>query len=381
MKIGFDAKRLFNNFTGLGNYSRFVVQALLEYQRNETLILFSPNTERRDHPDVRSIATAPQVEVVTPPPIYRWTKTTSLWRSFGIGSSESASRLDVFHGLSQELPSGLPSRVRKVVTIHDLIFIRFPELYSRIDARIYRHKAARACDHADVVVAISEQTKQDVISFLDTPESKIKVVYQGTHPQFMSRVSTDDIEGVRSKWKLPERYVLTVGTIEPRKNMLQAVRAIARLSADIRPALVIVGRQTAYKHTVVTEAKALGISGNIIFLHTVPFADLPAIYQGASLFLYPSLFEGFGIPIVEALQSRVPVVTSTGSCFSEAGGPHSLYADPADSEDMASKITKALTDDELRKTMTHQGTEYVKQFAPEKIADDLMRVYRGDFMP
>jgi len=375
VEIGFDAKRLFNNFTGLGNYSRFVVQALLEFERNENLILFSPKTAKRDHPDVKPIATAPQVQIVTPPAIYRWTKTTSLWRSFGIGGSKEASQLDVFHGLSQELPSGLPSRVKKVVTVHDLIFLRFPELYSRIDARIYTHKVAKACKDADVVVAISQQTARDVMSFLGTAESKISVIYQGTHPQFTTSVTREQIVSTRKKWKLPEDYVLTVGTVEPRKNMVTAVRALAKMLPDVRPALVIVGRETAYKQTVAKEAETLGVSDQVIFLHNVPFADLPSLYQGATLFVYPSLFEGFGIPIVEALQSGVPVVTSTGSCFSEAGGSGALYADPADADELASKMQDVLTQPSLRTRMINEGKEHVRKFTPQMIAADLMKVY------
>ncbi|HTF21139.1 MAG TPA: glycosyltransferase family 1 protein [Chryseolinea sp.] len=376
MKIGFDAKRLFNNFTGLGNYSRFVVQALLEFETNESMVLYSPSTAKKDHPDIKPIATAPQVEVVTPPDIYRWTKTTSLWRSFGIGRERSAQHLDVFHGLSQELPSGLPARVRKVVTVHDLIFLRFPALYSRIDARIYTHKVAKACREADVVVAISEQTARDVMTYLGTPKSKIEVVYQGAHPQFNVRVRGDAIDAVRKMYGLPAKYLLTVGTIEPRKNMLAAVQAMAKLPESLRIPLVIVGRETAYKHTVAREAEKLNVTSHVRFLHAVSFADLPALYQGAALFVYPSLFEGFGIPIVESLLSGVPVVTSTGSCFSEAGGPAALYADSNDTDALARQMACALADEPLRKKMIETGHEYVKRFSAKEIATALMRIYQ-----
>ena len=375
MKIGFDAKRLFNNFTGLGNYSRFVVQALLELPDEDDLVLYSPKTATGNHPDIRPIVAAPHVEVVTPSPLYRWTGTTSLWRSFGIGRTPGAAALDVFHGLSQELPSGLPRHVKKVVTVHDLIFMRFPALYSRIDARIYTHKVASACRDADVVVAISQQTAQDVMTFLGTPESRIRVIYQGTHPQFTVRMRPGTIASVTAKWNLPSAYMLTVGTVEPRKNMLAAVQAMAKLPKQYRLPLVIVGRETAYKHTVAEAARSLGVSGDVIFLHGVPFGDLPSLYQGASLFVYPSLFEGFGIPVVEALQSAVPVLTSTGSCFSEAGGPAALYADPASPDDIASGMLRILSDESLRAKMTDTGSEYVKRFTPAVIARELKQLY------
>jgi glycosyltransferase involved in cell wall biosynthesis len=359
----------------LGNYSRFVVQALLEFNKDESLILYSPKAERRDHPDIKPIVAAPQIEVVTPPSFYRWTKTTSLWRSFGIGGERSAQDLDVFHGLSQELPSGLPSRVKKVVTVHDLIFLRFPELYSRIDAYIYTKKVAKACAAADVVIAISEQTADDIRKFLGTPASKIRVVYQGAHQQFRTPVDASVIETVRSKYGLPASYILNVGTVEPRKNMVAAVQALAHLPEAERLPLVIVGRETAYKHTVVSEAEKLGLSSLVKFLHSVSFADLPALYRRARLFVYPSLFEGFGIPIVEALLSGTPVVTSTGSCFSEAGGGAALYADPHDPAGLSAQMSRVLGDGTLRKQMVEEGYEYVNKFSAREIARALMKIY------
>lgn len=376
MKIGFDAKRLFNNFTGLGNYSRFVVQSLLEFEKNESLVLYSPKAKKLDHPDIRPIATASQVEVITPSGMYRWPVMTSLWRSFGIGGEHSARSLDVFHGLSQELPSGLPARVKKVVTVHDLIFLRFPDLYSRIDARIYTYKVKKACADADVVICISQQTAQDVMAFLNTPAEKIEIIYQGTHPQFVAQEPMARRAEVTKRWGLPPAYILTVGTVEPRKNLLSAVKALAHLPKEVRLPLVVIGRETAYKDTVVEEAARLDVFDDIIFLHRVPFSDLPAIYQSSSLFLYPSLFEGFGIPILEALQSHVPVISSTGSCFMEAGGTHSLYADPSNAEELAAHIIRVLTDSELRQTMIREGQTHAERFSPVKIANALMNVYR-----
>jgi glycosyltransferase involved in cell wall biosynthesis len=228
-----------------------------------------------------------------------------------------------------------------------------------------------------VVVCISQQTAQDVMSFLGTPEEKIKVIYQGTHPQFTWQVLPASKTAVQSKWKLPAAYILSVGTVEPRKNMMAAVQALAMLPKERRLPLVIVGRETAYKDTVAEHARSLGILSEIIFLHNVSFSDLPALYQGSSLFLYPSLFEGFGIPIVEALQSGVPVISSTGSCFSEAGGPHSLYADPANPAELASQMLHVLSDPALRNTMIEKGKRYAERFTPRQIASDLMEVYRG----
>lgn len=376
MKIGFDAKRLFNNFTGLGNYSRFVVQALLEFEKSTSLVLYTPGVKSADIAEIHRITAAPNVSVIFPPAFYQKTRTTSWWRTFGIARERSTASLDVFHGLSQELPSGLPGGVKKVVTVHDLIFLRFPGLYSFIDRRIYAQKVKKACATADTVVCISQQTAQDVMAFLGTPERKITVIYQDAHPQFSSGVADTVIQEVKSRWNLPSAYMLTVGTVEPRKNQLAAIEAIGRLPPSLRLPLVIVGRETAHKQILLDAARKLGVLNDVIFLHHVPFADLPALYQGSTLFVYPSLFEGFGIPIVEALHGGVPVITSTGSCFSEAGGGYSLYADPSQPDQLAAHMANVLTDRELRNQMVKKGLEHVEMFAPGRIARQLGDVYR-----
>ncbi|MEO5979184.1 MAG: glycosyltransferase family 1 protein [Chryseolinea sp.] len=375
MRIGFDAKRLFNNFTGLGNYSRFVVKSLQDHTHGNEYFLYTP--KRKHYPGVEAISSNAHTQTITPSALYKITGTSSLWRSWGISLEASIKSIEVFHGLSQELPLGLPRRVKKIVTVHDLIFLRYPELYKRIDAKIYESKVAKACEIADQIIAISQQTADDLKTFLNVSPSRIKVIYQGCHQQFRQKVSTLDLEQVRSKHKMPSEYLLNVGTLEKRKNVMLAVRALGLLKDQLRLSLVIVGRETAYKQDVVQEATRVGVLDQLIFLHNVAFHDLPAIYQGASIFLYPSFFEGFGIPIVEAIESGVPVISSKGSCFEEAGGPDSIYIDPAQPVDLAEQILKVMLDIPKRQSMISCGKEYVKRFEPNRIADELMKVYAG----
>ena len=374
MNIGFDAKRLFNNFTGLGNYSRFVVQALIQHAPDNGYVLYTPAV--RKHPEIDPIVFAKKVTVVQPSATYTFFKASGLWRTWGIAKEDSIKSLQVYHGLSQELPVGLPATIRKIVTVHDLIFLRFPKLYSSIDVRIYKTKVIKACQSADVVVAISQQTAQDLMDFLNVPESKIKVVYQGCHPQFLKNVSGEEILGVKAKYRLPKRYLLNVGTIETRKNIMLAVKALALLPPAGRLPLVVLGKETSYKAEVVTKAIELGVSDAVIFLHGAVFSDFPAIYQGADLFIYPSLFEGFGIPLVEALESGVPVITSMGSCFQEAAGPDAVYVDPTNEEELAFQINRVLTDYDLRHQMIASGKRFTKKFSSLSIAQDLLEIYK-----
>jgi glycosyltransferase involved in cell wall biosynthesis len=373
VKIGFDAKRLFNNFTGLGNYSRFVVNALLDYAPGNEYLLYTP--KRRDHPEVNAITDRREVAVITPSSLYAFFKAGSVWRTWGIAKEQTIPEIDVFHGLSNELPANLPETIKKIVTVHDLIFLRYPMFYNPIDVRIYEAKVKAACRAADRVVAISRQTADDVTSFLDIPDSKIDVIYQGCHPQFKHTKSSEEIAKVKRKYNLPDQYMLNVGTIEIRKNVILAVRALGLLPPASRMPLVIMGRETGYKKSVISAARQAGVLDLIIFLHDAAFQDFPAIYQGAQLFVYPSLFEGFGIPLVEALESGIPAITSKGSCFSEAGGPDSIYVDPGDAEEMALQMNRLLSQPEIRKQMISAGKRFVEKFSPSAIASQLMSVY------
>ncbi len=373
MKIGFDAKRFFNNFTGLGNYSRFVINALSEFVVDNEYFLYSPKA--KDHPEFASILKRQNIKVITPPKAYTLLHASSLWRTWGISREPSVKRLDVFHGLSQELPAGLPAKIKKVVTVHDLIFIRYPELYKRIDVAIYKAKAKAACQKADKIIAASKQTANDIIDLLKIQPSKIEVVYQGSHPNFKKCLNPEQIHLVKTKYNLPQQYILNVGTIEERKNALVLVKALALIPKELKTHIVIIGRPTNYKDKIVETAKALGVSEWIIFLHDVSFSDLPAVYQGAKIFVYPSFFEGFGIPIVEALESSVPVISALGSCLTEAGGPGSIYIHPDSEEELAFQLKRVLVDDQLRTEMITSGKKYVEQFAPKVIAKKIDAVY------
>lgn len=375
VKIGFDAKRFFKNFTGLGNYSRFVIRALSEHAPENNYILFT--TKLKTHPELSAILSYENIKIVTPPAAYRFLGATSIWRTWGISKSTHAKDLNVYHGLSQELPVNLPATVKKFVTVHDLIFIRYPKLYKSIDAAIYKTKVQAACRQADRIIAISEQTKDDIVQFLKTDPEKIDVVYQGCHPNFRKRVSPEKITSIKEKYKLPQKYILSVGTIEERKNVVLLVKALALLPVELRMHVLVIGRMTDYKKKIVEHAMRLRVSQWLLFLHDVSFTDLPAIYQGADVFVYPSLFEGFGIPVVEALESSLPVITSEGSCLKEAGGTGSIYINPEDEQELADQLKKVLSDDTLKEQMIATGRKHIEQFDPAVIAGKLIKIYKN----
>ncbi len=371
MKIGFDGKRAVQNNTGLGNYSRYVLEALQTYYPDEEYILYAPKD--RKNPRLENILGQGNMTLRLPSSAM-WKRFSSIWRIWGATADAASDGISIFHGLSNELPLNIGKQkgIKSVVTVHDLIFRRLPKCYHFIDRAIYDYKFKRACKNADLIIAVSECTKRDIVKDYGISPEKIEVIYQGCDSAFAQIVDETKKCEVRNKYQLPERYILSVGSIEERKNALLIAKALKHLPEDIH--LVLVGKETAYTEKIHTFVKDEKLESRIHILHGIPFADLPAIYQCAEVFAYPSRYEGFGIPILEALNSRLPVVAAIGSCLEEAGGPDSLYVNPDDEKEMAAAIEKAI-DPKQRKQMIEKGVIWAARFSKEQMARETMQCY------
>ncbi|MFA6923511.1 MAG: glycosyltransferase family 1 protein [Bacteroidales bacterium] len=368
MRIGFDAKRAFFNRSGLGSYSRNTILQLSRYFPDNKYFLFTPKYKKKNFK-----LESDNVHVSTPDSL-TGKFFNSYWRTFLLANQVEKNGIDIYHGLSNELPSGIKSNnVKKVVTIHDLIFMRYPEFYKLIDRNIYEKKFKYSCDSADKIFAVSNQTKDDILNFFKTDENKISIVYQGCDNMFLNEVSEEEKNKIIRKHHLPQHYILYIGTIEERKNLLSVVRAIKEGNLDTY--LVVIGKPTSYISKVKQYIYENRMERQVLFLNNVRIEDLPAIYQLAYLFIYPSIFEGFGIPILEALFSKVPVITSKGSCFSEAGGSKTIYVDPTNIEEIIYSMKKILDDSQLRETMINEGLNHAMNFKDEVVAANLMREY------
>lgn len=235
-----------------------------------------------------------------------------------------------------------------MVTIHDVIYRRLPHCYNRIDRELYDFKYGRSARNADRVIAISERTKQDVMELYGVPEDRIDVVYQGCDDNFRRELSAEELRRIRDKYNLPERYVVQVGTIEWRKNLALTAAAMAALPGDVK--LFAVGRdRKGYKKEVMEQARRYGVADRIIFPGSVDFCDLPAVYRMASVAALPSRYEGFGIPVIEAMECEVPFVGATGSCLEEAGGPSGFYVNPDSVEEMGETLKLVLEEARILK--------------------------------
>ena len=371
MTIGYDGKRAVRNMTGLGNYSRLVIEGIAGEYPGDTLLLYTP--QKGESPRLDKIRKLPNVEFRYPAP--QGLK-GSLWRTFGITNHLRADKVDLFHGLSNELPLNIRSAgVPSVVTMHDVIYRRLPYCYHAIDRLTYDFKYGRSCRNADHIIAVSQRTKDDVVELYGIDPDKVTVIYQGCDPGFRRRWSGEELKGLRQRLNLPERYILQVGTIERRKNLEVTVRALSNISPDMQ--LVVVGRDHhGYKSHVLKIAAETGVTNRIRFIEGLPFADLPGVNQAAEIVVYPSRYEGFGIPILEALESRRPVIAATGSCLEEAGGDDTLYIDPDSPTEMVQAIHAILSDPAAARMMGEAGKEYAARFRSEDMAKRIMEVYQ-----
>lgn len=369
MIIGFDAKRAFQNYTGLGNYSRMLICGLAQQHNNVHSFLYAPVMTGEYKSYFSSFA-----NISTRQPSGIDKHFPNLWRSYGVSVHLKGDKIDIFHGLSHELPHGIPHSIKKVVTMHDLIVWRYPEYYKPFDRIVYRTKQRHACRIADVVIAISEQTKNDLVKLLNVPEAKIKVIYQSCDNIFWQPVTEESKSEVRSTYELPEKYIICVGSIEERKNQVAAVQALAELPEDIH--LVIVGHpHGSYIHQLNSEIKHKRLNNRVHIISDADFGDFPALYANAIASVYVSQFEGFGIPILESMCCDTPVVTSNTSSMPEAGGDAALYAAPDKPHEIAQQLQRIIDSPQFRNELVDKGRQQREKFEPKKIIADFYSLY------
>ena len=376
MNIGFDAKRAFHNTTGLGNYSRTLIRGLAEFYPMHDYFLFNPKASQKftkpDFPCVHEVLPSSFLDQLFP----------SLWRSNAVKKDLKKLRINLFHGLSHEIPFRIgETSIPSVVTIHDLIFERYPSQFNKIDVQIYRRKFRYACNNASCIIAISQQTKEDIVKMYGIDEKRIYVCYQSCDPVFAEPVNEDEKQLIRKKYRLPARFFLYVGSIIERKNLLNICRALNYLGDKLDIPLVVVGEGGRYKERVKSYLEVNNMTQRVIFLSEQGSIDkevrtLAAIYQLSQALVYPSYFEGFGIPVLEALWSKTPVITSHVSCLPETAGDAALYVDPSNYEGIADAMIQIVENQFLKEDMVRKGIEHAKNFSLETCTRNLMDIYQ-----
>lgn len=347
MKIGFDAKRYYHNHTGLGNYSRTVVGGLQEFCPDVACQLY----------DEKALA-----------------------RTFRLGHKAAADGCQLLHGLSNELPTdarrcGLPT----VVTMHDVAWRTFPAMYHWIDRQLYDWKYGRSCREATQVVAISESTKHDVVNIYGVPEERVRVIYQPVQRLFYEPLTEAEATALIGQHlpSLQREYILNVGSINSRKNLLGLVMALERIPREQRPLLLVVGNGREYKQEVLQYVAQHGLQDDVRIETSVRDNRLlQALYSRALVMAYPSHYEGFGLPVVEAALQHCPILTSRVSSLPEAAGPGGLLCDPGDVDSIHDRLTELLDHPDEARSLADVAEEYARRhFDPRMLTQQLYDFY------
>jgi glycosyltransferase involved in cell wall biosynthesis len=371
LRIGVDALRALRNRTGLGNYSRGVLRALHETAPPPDLWLFTSRPPRAEYSGLPAELGA---RVIQP---RRWgALAPGLWRTYRAGCCAASYGVDVYHGLSHEIPRDLPrTGVPSVVTFHDLIYRHHPELFPLVDRWSYRWRYDWSARHADAIVAVSTRTRDDLLEEYGIDPARITVVPPPRQPAFSATTTAGEREAARSKYALPGEFLLSVGTLEPRKNHGVLLAAIEQLGRGHALPLVLIGRDGGSEAGLRTTIRARGLADRVHICGDVATADLPALMQSATLFLYPSTIEGFGMPIVEALSAGIPVIAASGGHLDDAGGPGTRYVSPGDPAAWAAAIRELLGDTATQDRMRSAGAEYAQRFDGANVAAQLIGIY------
>lgn len=303
-----------------------------------------------------------------------WTQTrfaAELWKD----------RPDVLWMPMHNAPLLRPKKIKTIVTIHDLAFKYFPEHFPKKDLLKINLLTGLAVKNAGGIIAISESSKKDILKFYpETRAEKIKVIYHGFDPEvFQKKRDLEKEAGIKKRLTIRGKYLLYAGAIQPRKNLEVLIEAFNRLKTGQKSdlALVLAGEKAWLSESTVQKAHKSPFSGDIIMPGKLKFDDLGHLFRGAAAFIFPSLYEGFGIPILEAMAAKVPVICAQNSSLPEVGGVAALYFNSGDAEDLAQKIKLVLEDEDFRSIMIAKGLEQIKKFSWEKCARETLEYLKS----
>lgn len=373
MRIGFDVRPFLKEETGVGIYFKNLLFALSRFDKDNHYYLFSSSwKDRFSHDKI------PQFERLHFRDFrYPVRLINHLWYRLGWPKLDTffKTELDLTHSPT---PLFLPTKGRKIVTVYDLFFLDFPELGDREARRHFSRKMDDSLKKADGVVTISQFTKDHVLQRFNLDSAKVHVVHLGISHDRWTSVTQDEIEAVKTNLNLPSSFVLFVGAFEPRKNLLRLLDAVKRIHDTLEKIpLVLVGRAGQDSDKLVTKIKELGLQEHVIFLGYLEERELRAVYRLATLFVFPSLQEGFGLPLLEAMVSQTPIAASFAPALPEILQNAALFFDPNEPEDMAEKIICLLSDEELRGDLIAKGRQRALDFNWDTTAEQTLAIYRA----
>jgi glycosyltransferase involved in cell wall biosynthesis len=369
MRVGIDYTAAVRQQAGIGRYTRGLIAALAELDHETRYVLFSAGRD----PSGRAW-----------PANFRWRALpltdrhlSLLWQRLRVPLPVEAftGRLDLFHSPDFVLPP--VARARTVLTVHDLSFMRYPECSSKPLLDYLMRSVPPAVRRADAILADSESTRRDLVELLQVEPERITVVYPGVEPHFCPGGDDAAVPATLARYGIRRPYLLGVGTLQPRKNFCLLIRAYHALRQQRRipHQLVIAGGRGWLFDEIHDTIRTLYLEEQVQLTGFVADGDLPALYRGADVFAFPSLYEGFGIPVLEAMACGTPVVTSTASSLPEAAGEAALLVDPNDVDALTEALWRVIEDSALRNALCARGFEQVKRFSWAESARRLQAVY------
>ncbi len=369
LTIGIDFTSAARERAGIGRYARELIRALARLDHSNRYVLFAP---RDAHDDLLRFEWPSNFSIRCAPLTERYL--AALWHRARVPLPIETfiGAVDVFYSPDFLLP---PTRARrKIVTVHDLSYVRVPECFPEPLLNYLNHAVPPSVARADLILADAASTQRDLTEVYRVPFDKIKVLYSGVDARFRPDVSEESKARVRGTTR-GRPYLLSVSTIQPRKNYVRLVQAFGRIVnsqlAMDNLQLVIAGSRGWMFDEVFQTVERLGLHDAVLFPDYISDDDLPALYAGATLFVYPSLYEGFGLPVVEAMACGAPVVSSNAASLPEVAGDAALYFDPRDVDAMTDALRRALIDDALRADLRLRGLAQAKRFSWEKAATEL----------
>jgi glycosyltransferase involved in cell wall biosynthesis len=373
MRIGFDIRPFLRQATGVGIYYKNLLFSLARIDTHNQYFLFSSSYKDRFHRE----ELPPFSQCEFRDARYPVKLINFLWHKVGWPSLDRFfnTELDLTHS---PIPLLLPTKGKKIVTVHDLFFMDFPDFVHREERKNFTQKIENSLCRADGILVVSQFVKDQIINRFSLNKDKIKVVYLGVDPGFSDKPSPAQTDIVKTKYGLPSKFILFVGAIEPRKNLIRLIEAlglIQKQSYDIP--LVIVGKKGMDYPNLVKKIEDIKLQSKVLFLDYLPDEDLKAIYHLASCLVFPSLCEGFGLPLVEAMASECPLVISNAPALPEIALDAALCFHPEDAEEMARQIITVLNDEDGRKNLIEKGTQRVRDFSWTQTAENTLNFYRS----
>ena len=367
MRVCIDVSAAVHRRAGLGRYAHGLIAALVEQGAHEYTAFYHQRGEAHLAPPIDRLP-----QLTTPLTVRAWRLRTALAYFSGLGMDAMFAGVDVFHATEHLLPR--LRRVRSVFTLHDLIFQFDPDSHKPLNIAFLRTMMPRFLRAADAIIAVSECSKRDAARIYGVPADKIWVIYEGVDPRFGPIDDAAQIASIRRKYNLPQRFVLHLGTIEPRKNLTLLFEALTALNVE-RYTLVVAGKTGWLTDPIFARIGELGLQDRVLFTGYVPDEDLPALLSAASVLVMPSKYEGFGLPVLEAMACGTPVIASNASSLPEVGGDAALYAAPDDPSAWAELISRVLKDAALRASMREKGLRQAAKFRWDIAARQTAEVY------